>query len=36
VGKAINYISGNKSIRDVLLSGGDPLTLSDESLNGFF
>ncbi len=30
--KAINYISGNKSIRDVLLSGGDPLTLSDESL----
>lgn len=30
--KAINYISENKSIRDVLLSGGDPLTLSDESL----
>ena len=30
--KAINYIAENKSIRDVLLSGGDPLTLSDESL----
>ena len=30
--KAINYISENKSVRDVLLSGGDPLTLPDESL----
>ncbi len=30
--KAISYISENRSIRDVLLSGGDPLTLSDESL----
>lgn len=30
--KAINYIAENRSIRDVLLSGGDPLTLSDESL----
>lgn len=30
--KAIDYIAGNKTIRDVLLSGGDPLTLSDEKL----
>ncbi len=30
--KAISYISENRSIRDVLLSGGDPLTLPDESL----
>jgi lysine 2,3-aminomutase len=30
--KAIAYIEGCSSIRDVLLSGGDPLTLSDESL----
>jgi len=30
--KAIAYIEGCPSIRDVLLSGGDPLTLSDESL----
>lgn len=30
--KAIDYIAGHRSIRDVLLSGGDPLTLSDESL----
>jgi len=29
---AIDYIAGNKNIRDVLLSGGDPLTLSDEKL----
>ena len=29
---AINYIEKNPSIRDVLLSGGDPLTLSDERL----
>jgi len=29
---AISYIAANPSIRDVLLSGGDPLTLSDESL----
>lgn len=30
--KAIKYIAENKSVRDVLLSGGDPLTLPDESL----
>jgi lysine 2,3-aminomutase len=29
---AIEYIEKNPSIRDVLLSGGDPLTLSDERL----
>jgi len=30
--KAIHYIKGNSNIRDVLISGGDPLTLSDEKL----
>lgn len=30
--KAIEYIKSNPVIRDVLLSGGDPLTMSDESL----
>lgn len=30
--KAITYISENPQIRDVLLSGGDPLTLSDSKL----
>lgn len=30
--KAIEYIRENTSIRDVLLSGGDPLTLSDNRL----
>ena len=29
---AIEYIAGNIQIRDVLLSGGDPLTLSDAKL----
>ena len=29
---AIEYIAGNEQIRDVLLSGGDPLTLSDSKL----
>ena len=29
---AIDYIASNSQIRDVLLSGGDPLTLSDEKL----
>jgi len=29
---AIQYIEANPQIRDVLLSGGDPLTLSDERL----
>jgi len=30
---AIAYIERNTSVRDVLLSGGDPLTLSDERLS---
>ncbi len=30
--KALGYIEANTSIRDVLLSGGDPLTLNDDSL----
>ncbi len=30
--KALAYIAANPEIRDVLLSGGDPLTLSDEQL----
>jgi len=30
--KAIAYIAANRGIRDVLLSGGDPLTLSDKKL----
>lgn len=30
--RAIAYIQNNKKIRDVLISGGDPLTLSDENL----
>lgn len=29
---AINYIKSNKNIRDVLISGGDPLTMSDEKI----
>ena len=32
IGDAIAYIRKNPEIRDVLLSGGDPLTLSDERL----
>jgi lysine 2,3-aminomutase len=31
--QGIAYITANKNIRDVLLSGGDPLTLSDEMLD---
>ncbi len=31
--KGIEYIKGNPKIRDVLLSGGDPLMLSDEYLD---
>jgi lysine 2,3-aminomutase len=31
--KAIAYIESCPSVRDVLLSGGDPLTMSDESLD---
>lgn len=30
--RAIDYIEKTPAVRDVLLSGGDPLTLSDESL----
>jgi lysine 2,3-aminomutase len=31
--KAFDYIRANPQIRDVLISGGDPLTMSDERLN---
>jgi lysine 2,3-aminomutase len=31
--EAIRYIESTPTVRDVLLSGGDPLTLPDESLN---
>lgn len=31
--KAFNYIATHKEVRDVLISGGDPLTLSDETLD---
>jgi lysine 2,3-aminomutase len=31
---AIEYIRSNKKIRDVLISGGDPLTLEEEQLEG--
>jgi len=31
--KAFNYIAAHKEVRDVLISGGDPLTLSDETLD---
>ena len=30
--RAISYIAGHPEVRDVLLSGGDPLTLADEKL----
>lgn len=30
--RAISYIEATPSVRDVLLSGGDPLTLSDEKI----
>jgi lysine 2,3-aminomutase len=30
--KSIAYIESQPTVRDVLLSGGDPLTLSDEKL----
>jgi len=30
---ALNYIADNPQIRDVLISGGDPLTLSDDRLD---
>ena len=32
IDEAIAYVRGNPSVRDVLLSGGDPLTLSTERL----
>ena len=32
VNQAIAYIRGNPAVRDVLISGGDPLTLPDEQL----
>ncbi|MDE2502409.1 MAG: KamA family radical SAM protein [Burkholderiales bacterium] len=31
--RSIDYIAGNQDIDDVLLSGGDPLTFSDERLD---
>lgn len=31
--KAFSYIAAHKEVRDVLISGGDPLTLSDETLD---
>ncbi|MFZ0283262.1 MAG: KamA family radical SAM protein [Bacteroidales bacterium] len=31
--KAFSYISAHKEVRDVLISGGDPLTLSDDMLD---
>ena len=31
--KAFEYIAKHKEVRDVLISGGDPLTLSDETLD---
>lgn len=31
--KAFEYIAAHKEVRDVLISGGDPLTLSDEILD---
>ena len=33
VGDAVNYVAAHPEVRDVLLSGGDPLTLSDEVLD---
>lgn len=30
--KSINYIAGNPNVRDVIISGGDPLTLPDKHL----
>ena len=34
--KGLDYIKSNTNIRDVLLSGGDPLLLSDEKLSFFY
>lgn len=30
--RAVGYIQSNRQVRDVVISGGDPLTLSDEGL----
>ena len=32
-GPALDYIRGDRSITEVILSGGDPLTLDDDKLN---
>gem|GEM_PF-6066853 len=31
--KCIDYIASNDKITDVLISGGDPLTMSDDKLD---
>lgn len=31
---AISYLTGRSDVHEVILSGGDPLTLQDETLNG--
>lgn len=36
IDEGIAYIAGNPAVRDVLVSGGDPLTLSDERLAEIF
>jgi len=33
--KVLHYIKNNKNIRDVLITGGDPLTLTDEKLEKY-
>ena len=33
LGEGLDYISNNRNIRDVLISGGDPLLLSDDKLS---
>lgn len=32
IDRAVDYIKGNESIRDVLISGGDPLVLGDDQI----
>ncbi|RME23041.1 MAG: KamA family radical SAM protein [Deltaproteobacteria bacterium] len=32
LGRAIDWIAGNRSIREVLITGGDPLVMSDERI----
>lgn len=36
LGQAMKYIRSHKQVRDVLLSGGDPLLLEDRQLEGIF